>query len=183
MNILGLCGSLRRQSLNRLALDAAAGLLPEGLSLQVADIADLPLYNQDMEAVGLPAPVLRLGAQLAQADGVLIASPEHNFSMTAALKNAIDWTSRLKPQPWKDKPVVLLSVTAGPVGGARNQYEVRKVLGALEALVMPRPEVFIGLADGKFDAQGQLVDAAARQALATQMQALAPWVRRMSLRL
>ena len=183
MKILGICGSLRRQSLNRHALMAAAALMPAGMSLEVAEIGDLPLYNQDIEMAGMPASVTRLGSQIAQADGVLMASPEYNFSVTAALKNAIDWTSRIKPQqPWKDKPVAIFSATGGPVGGARNQYELRKVLGCLEALVMMRPEVFIGLADGKFDAQGQLVDAASRQVLGAQIAAFEVWVRRMAVR-
>jgi len=179
IKILGICGSLRKQSLNRHALHAAAKLMPAGMQLQMAEIGDLPLYSQDIEAAGLPASVTRLGTQIAEADGVLIASPEYNFSMTGALKNALDWTSRLKPMPLKDKPVAILSATGGPVGGARNQYELRRVLGCLEALVLMRPEVFMGLADSKFDAQGQLIDEATTKVLAAQMSAFETWIRRM----
>lgn len=180
MKILGICGSLRKQSLNRFALLASQKLMPAVMALEIAEIGELPLYNQDIEVAGMPAAVTRLGQQIAQADGVLIASPEYNFSMTAALKNALDWSSRLKPMPWKDKPVALLSATGGPVGGARNQYELRKVLGCLEALVLMRPEVFMGLADGKFNAQGELVDEASAKVLAAQMAAFQAWIQRMS---
>lgn len=179
MNILGICGSLRQQSLNRHSLHAAARLMPGGMNFQMAEIGDIPFYSQDIEVAGMPTAVTRLGAQIAQADGVLIASPEYNFSMTGALKNALDWMSRLKPAPLKDKPVAILSATGGPVGGARNQYELRRVLGCLEALVLMRPEVFIGLADSKFDAQGQLTDEASAKVLAAQMSAFEAWIRRM----
>lgn len=182
MKILGICGSLRRQSLNRHALQVAATLMPEGMHMEMAEIGDLPLYNQDIEASAMPDSVVRLGGQLAHCDGVLISSPEYNFSITAALKNAIDWTSRLKPQPWKDKPVAMLSVTGGPVGGARSQYELRKVLGCLEATLMMRPEVFVGLAAGKFDAQGQLTDTQTRDFMAAHVLAFQGWVQRMALR-
>lgn len=178
MKILGISGSLRKHSLNRWTLQAAQKLMPLGMVLEVAEI-DLPLYNQDIEAAGMPTAITQLGQLIAQADGVLIASPEYNFSMTAALKNALDWTSRLKPMPWKDKPVALLSATAGSVGGVRHQYELRKVLSCLEASVLMRPEVFIGLADDKFNTEGQLVDEASAKVLAMQMSAFETWIQRM----
>jgi chromate reductase len=90
--------------------------------------------------------------------------------------------SRQKPQPFKDKPVALMSATLGPVGGARHQYELRKILGCLEAVVMPKPEVFINLCQPKFDADGRLVDAAARKAVADQMEAFGTWTERMRVR-
>lgn len=175
LRILGLSGSLRRGSYNHHALHAAGELMPAGLVLEVQSLADVPLYNQDLEENGLPPAVAGLCERLLACDGLLIASPEYNFSVTGVLKNALDWLSRCRPQPLKDKPVAILSATQGPVGGARNQYELRKILGCLEALVLPRPEIFIGLCHTRFDAEGRLTDAATRQLLAEQMAAFERW--------
>ncbi len=178
-SVLGICGSLRRQSYNLSALQAAGELMPESMALEITRIDGIPLFNQDLEAQEPPAAVAQLAQQIRDADALLIASPEYNFSISGVLKNTIDWMSRQKPQPFKDKPVTLMSATLGPVGGARHQYEVRKILGCLEALVMPRPEVFINLCQPKFDADGRLVDAAARKAVADQMAAFGTWTGRM----
>ena len=178
IRVLGICGSLRRASYNHMALRAAAQLMPEGMTLMEADLSDVPLYCQDIEDAGLPPAVARLQADLLAADAVLIASPEYNFSVTGVLKNSIDWLSRTKPQPFKDKPVAILSATQGPVGGARNQYDLRKIMGCLEAIVMPKPEVFINFCHTKFDAQGQLTDEATRKVLGDQQQAFERWIRR-----
>lgn len=180
LRILGICGSLRRGSYNQMALNVAGQLMPEGMSLSVADIADVPMYNKDVEDAGLPASVARLRDQLLAADGVLIASPEYNFSVTGALKNTIDWLSRCQPQPFKDKPVTMLSATMGPVGGARNQYDLRKILGCLEAIVLPKPEIFINICHTKFDAQGQLTDEPTRKIMSDQQDAFERWIRRVS---
>lgn len=178
LRILGICGSLRQQSLNRRGLEVAAELLPPGLSLHTTSLAGIPLYDGDVEAQGIPAAVLRLRDEIAAADGVLFASPEYNFSVTGVLKNAIDWLSRTSPQPFKDKPVAMFSVTGGPVGGARNQYDLRKILGCLEAIALPRPEVFIGLSATKFNAEGQLTDATSRKVMSDQLVAFEAWIRR-----
>lgn len=179
LQILGICGSLRRRSYNRMALLAAHDLMPVELSLELAELDGIPIYNGDMEAEGIPGPVRQLADRLRAADGLLIASPEYNFSVSGALKNAIDWLSRLDPQPFRHKPVALLSATQGPVGGARNQYDLRKILGCLEAQVLLRPEVFIGSCYTKFDAKGRLADEATRKVLGDQMMAFAHWVRRL----
>jgi len=177
--ILGICGSLRSKSYNRSALQAAGEVLPEGMTLRIADYRQIPLYDHDLESSGMPSAVLQLAQEIRSADALVIASPEYNFSISGVLKNAIDWLSRVPDQPFKDKPVALMSASLGPVGGARHQYEVRKILGCLEALVMPKPEVFINLCQPKFDADGRLVDAAARKAVADQMQALGRWTGRL----
>ncbi len=178
LKVLGLCGSLRAKSTNRWGLQAAGELMPAGMELSIASLADIPMYNGDVEAQGMPESVLRLRDQILTADGVLIASPEYNFSVSGALKNAIDWLSRTNPQPFKDKPVALMSVTGGPVGGARNQYDLRKILVCVEAIVLPRPEVFIGLNAGKFDAEGRLTDEPSRNAIGAQMKAFQAWMQR-----
>lgn len=180
LQILGICGSLRRQSYNRLGLQAAAESLPAHMHMVDGSLRGIPLYDGDVEAQGIPADVLRLAEEIRHADAVLIASPEYNFSISGTLKNAIDWLSRTSPQPLKDKPVALLSVSPGPVGGARHQYELRKVLGCLEALVLPRPEIFIGLCAQKFDADGRLVDEATQRRLGEQMLAFNEWITRVT---
>jgi chromate reductase len=166
--------------LNTAALRACGELLPQGMSLRITSIADLPLFNQDVFDAGIPEPAKRLHADILQADGVLIASPEYNFSLSAALKNAIDWASRPPNQSWQDKPVAIFSVSQGPLGGARVQYDLRRILGQLWAHVLPRPEVFIGSAPGKFDAQGKLTDEATRKFLTDLLAGFKPWVERMT---
>ncbi len=177
--VLGLCGSLRAKSYNRSALQAAAACMPANLQLTEALYDDVPLYNQDVQDQGVPAAVTRLADQIRGADALLIASPEYNFSLSGVLKNAIDWLSRLPAQPFKNKPVAILSASMGPLGGARHQYELRKILGSQDALVLTRPEVFIGLAQNKFDASGKLTDDATRKVLTDQMQAFAEWIERL----
>lgn len=180
LHILGICGSLRRQSFNHRALQEAAQGMPAHMRMANASLSGIPLYDGDVEAQGIPAEVLRLAEEVRRADALLIASPEYNFSISGVLKNAIDWLSRTTPQPLKGKPVALLSVTPGPVGGARHQYELRKVLGCLEAIVLPRPEILIGLCASKFDAEGRLVDETTHRLLGEQMNAFDEWITRVS---
>jgi chromate reductase, NAD(P)H dehydrogenase (quinone) len=179
LKVLGITGSLRKASFNTAALRACAELMPQGMSLQITSIADIPMYNQDVFDAGLPEPAKRFRAELAAADGVLIASPEYNFSVTPALKNAIDWASRPPNQVWQDKPVAIFSASIGPMGGARVQYDLRRILGQIWGHVLPRPEVFIGSAQGKFDAQGQLIDETTRKLLRDLLAGFKPWIERM----
>jgi chromate reductase, NAD(P)H dehydrogenase (quinone) len=181
MKIIGICGSLRQKSINHFALEAAGKAMPSGMSLEILSIKDVPLYNQDVQNAGFPTAVQTLAQAILQADGVLIASPEYNFSYSGVLKNAIDWWSRMDPAPFKHKPVAILSATGGPLGGARSQYDLRKVLsGGLEALVLQRPEIFIGMAQNKFGADGALNDEATVKMLETQMQAFQAWIQKLS---
>src|SRR3954452_14906518 len=105
LKVLGICGSLRKASLNMAALRACNELLPPGLTLHITSIADLPMINQDVLDAGIPEPVKRLRDEITAADGLLLASPEYNFSVSAPLKNAIDWGSRPPNQVFQDKPV------------------------------------------------------------------------------
>jgi chromate reductase len=182
LKVLGICGSLRKASFNMAALRACGELMPPGMSLQIAEISDLPIFNQDVFDAGLPEPVKRFRAQVAEADGLLIASPEYNFSLTAALKNAIDWGSRPPNQVFQDKPIAVFSASAGPMGGARVQYDLRRILGQIWGHVLPRPEVFIGSAQTKFDAQGKLTDETTRKFLADLLQGFKTWILRMQLK-
>ena len=179
LKVIGVCGSLRRASFNMAALRACAELMPAGMSLRIVEIGDIPLFNQDVFDAGLPEPAKRFRADVAGADGVLIASPEYNFSLSAALKNAIDWGSRAPNQVFQDKPVAVFSASAGPMGGARVQYDLRRILGQIWGHVLPRPEVFIGSAAGKFDPQGKLTDETTRKFLADLLTAFNAWIVRM----
>jgi chromate reductase len=176
--VLGICGSLREKSYNMYALRAARELMPEGMTMEIAGIAEIPLFNQDVSDKGFPPPVAALRAQIAQADGLLFASPEYNYSVTGVLKNAIDWASRPPDQPFQNKPVAMFSATVGIKGGVSGQYDLRKILAQLGAFALVRPEVFIGLEASKFDAAGKLTDDTTRKFLADQMIAFRDWIAR-----
>jgi chromate reductase, NAD(P)H dehydrogenase (quinone) len=178
LKILGICGSLRKASFNMAALRACQELAPEGMTIRITRIDDIPIFNQDVFDAGIPEPAKRLRAEILEADGVLIASPEYNFSLTAALKNAIDWASRPPNQSWQDKPVAIFSVTPGPLGGARVQYDLRRILGQIWAHVLPRPEVFIGAGPSKF-ADGKLTDETTRKFLSDLLVGFKDWIARM----
>jgi chromate reductase len=179
LKVLGVCGSLRKASLSMAALRACKELMPAGMSLTIAQIGDIPMYNQDVFDAGIPQPVKRFYDEIAAADGVLIATPEYNFSLPAPLKNAIDWVSKMPKQPFDNKPIAVFSASQGPLGGARVQYDVRKILVQLWGLVLPRPEVFIGTAQTKFDKDGRLTDEATRKFLTDLLAGFKPWIERM----
>jgi chromate reductase len=177
--VLGICGSLRKASLNMAALRACGELLPPGMELTITTgLGELPLFNQDILDAGMPEPVKRLRAEIAAADGLLIASPEYNFSVPAPLKNAIDWASRAPKQSFQDKPIAIFSVAPGPVGGARMQYDLRKMLVQLWGHVLPRPEVFVANAAAKFT-DGRLTDETSRKFLAELLAGFRDWILRM----
>jgi chromate reductase len=178
IKILGICGSLRAGSYNKAALKVAGEVLPPDMSLEIAEIGDFPLYNADVQAKGFPAPVERVAAQVKAADGLLFATPEYNFSVSGALKNAIDWLSRMTPQPCDDMPVAIFGAAAGALGTGRAQYEMRRICVFLNMHPLNKPEVFIGAAHTKFDASGKLTDEPTREFIKQLMAALDVWTRR-----
>jgi chromate reductase len=179
MKVLGISGSLRRGSWNTSVLRAAQGLAPAGMTMEIGAIGDLPLYNEDVRAAGLPPFVERLRNEIAAADAVLFVSPEYNFSVPGVLKNAIDWASRPPNQPFNEKPIAIMGASGGPVGTARMQYDLRKILGGLNAFVLSKPEVFIGQAGTKIDEAGNLTDETTKTFIRQQLEALAGWTDRM----
>ena len=179
MKVLGISGSLRKGSWNTSVLRAAQGLVPAGVSIEIGAIDDIPLYNEDVRAVGLPSSVERFRSQIAAADAVLIISPEYNFSVPGVLKNAIDWASRPPNQPFNEKPVAIMGASGGPVGTARMQYDLRKILGGINAFLLPKPEVFIGQAGTKIDEAGNLTDDTTKEFIRKLLEALAAWTNRM----
>lgn len=178
LRILGICGSLRVKSYNMYALRTAGELMPAGMALEIASIADIPLFNQDVCDKGFPPPVAAFRERIAQADGLLFACAEYNFSVSGVLKNAIDWASRPPAQPFQNKPVAMFSATAGLKGGVSAQYDLRKILAQLDTFLMVRPEVFIGQEAAKFDAEGKLTDATTRKFMTDQLAAFRDWIAR-----
>lgn len=179
MRILGIPGSLRKASFNRAALRAAQELVPAGVTLEIADLDGIPPYNQDLESP-LPAPVAALKARIREADAILVATPEYNYSVPGVLKNALDWGSRPHgDNAWDGKPVAVMGASPGMLGTARAQYHLRQTFVFLNMHALTRPEVMIARAAERFDAQGRLVDEATRAHIARLLEALVAWTRRL----
>jgi len=179
LRVLGLCGSLRAGSFNRAALDFAAAHPPEGMAIEAWDgLADIPPYDDDLRQDGFPPPVERLRRAIRDADGLLIASPEYNYSIPGVLKNAIDWASHPPDQPFRRKAIALMGASPGALGAARAQYHLRQCFVFLDGLVMNVPEVMIAQAPDRFD-HGELVHDPTRSFLRdTFLPAFADWIRR-----
>ena len=176
LDIVGLCGSLRHASINRAALRLAGEAMPAGMTLDIAEIRDIPFFDGDVMAQGWPAAVAALRERIRKADAVVIATPEYNFSTPGVLKNTLDWLSRGEDQPFARKPVAILSASPGPLGGARVQYDLRKVLLFVNAMPLVKPEVFIGGAMSKFNADGECTDETTRKFVTDQMHAFGKWI-------
>lgn len=175
LTILGISGSLRRASFNTALLRAFGAAVPAPHKFVEADISDLPLYNDDVRLAGYPEPAARFRRQLADADAVVFATPEYNYSISGVLKNAIDWASRPPDQPFARKPVAMVSASGSLLGGARAQYHLRQMLVFLDALPLNKPEVFVAQAPGKFDEDGKLIDSVALDLVRQSAQALVDW--------
>ncbi|HEX6160563.1 MAG TPA: NAD(P)H-dependent oxidoreductase [Thermoanaerobaculia bacterium] len=180
MNIVGICGSLRRASYNRALLHAAIELAPDGMSIVIADLRGIPLYDGDLEAeIGFPESVERLREQIRAADGLLFATPEYNCGLPGVLKNAIDWVSRGADQPFADKPAAVMGASLATLGTVRAQVALRQTAVYLNLHLLQRPEVFIGRAQEKIDPDGRLYDEKSRQVIARLLVALQGWTRRL----
>ena len=180
LRVLGVSGSLRRGSFNTAALRAAQELAPDGMTVETADISEIPPYNDDVrQEQGYPPPVERLRAEIAAADALLFVTPEYNYSVPGVLKNAIDWASRPPNQPLDGKPVAIMGASPSLLGTARAQYHLRQMLVFLNAFPINKPEVFITQAAQKFDENGRLTDQTARDLIRQLLVALADWTRRL----
>jgi len=177
ITVLGICGSLRKASYNMAALRIAIELKPSGMTIEIADISTIPLYNEDLRVQGFPAPVETLRRQIAAADALLFVTPEYNYSMSGVLKNAIDWASRPPDQPFAGKPAAIMGAGAGMAGTARAQSDLRRSCVFLDIHPINRPEVLIGQAHTKFDADGRFTDEAARGFIRDMLVALESWTR------
>jgi len=179
IRVVGISGSLRAGSYNTAALRAAIALAPEGMTIEAAEIGDLPHYNDDVRLAGYPPEVQRFRDQLAAADAVLFVTPEYNYSIPGVLKNAIDWASRPPSQPFDNMPVAIMGASMGVLGTARAQYQLRQMLVFLNAFPLNKPEVMIGAAQTKFDEAGQLTDATTADFIRSLLGALATWTNRL----
>lgn len=174
-NIVGFAGSLRKGSYNKALLRAASELLPDAARLDIFDLEGIPPFNQDLEA-SMPERVKEFKAKIKSADAILIATPEHNYSIPGVLKNAIDWASRpYGDNSFEGKPVAIMSASTGLFGGSRAQYHLRQVLVFLNMYPLNRPEVFIMLADRKIDAEGRVTDEETKKRIGQLLEALVAW--------
>ena len=181
LNVLVICGSLRKGSYNAALARTLPSLAPPEMKLTPApSFGGFPLYNDDVRVEsGPPADVEAWAAAIRAADGVIIVSPEYNWSIPGGLKNAIDWVSKLKDQPFKDKPVAIQSASTGQMGGGRMQYHLRMALGTLDAQVLGKPEIFVNFAAKKFDEKTlELTDQAVKDIVKTQLAAFAKFIAR-----
>src|SRR3972149_11583933 len=158
VTILGFAGSLRKNSYNKALLQAALELLPKDANLEIFDLEGISPFNQDLILV-MPAKVKEFKRKIKAADAILIATPEHNYSVPGVLKNAIDWASRpYGDNSFEGKPVAIMSASTGMLGGARAQYHLRQIFVFLNMHPLNRPEVFVTFASKKIDEQGRLTD-------------------------
>jgi chromate reductase len=185
LDVLVICGSLRKRSYNAALARTLPELAPPGMALREApSFAGLPAYNYDEhQAGGIPETALAWSQAIAAADGVIIVSPEYNWSIPGGLKNAIDWASRLKDGPFAGKPVALQSAATGLLGGSRMQYHLRQSLTSIEAIMFTKPEVIVTFAAKKFDETTlALTDQPTRDMVKLQLAAFEKFVRRLNSR-
>jgi chromate reductase, NAD(P)H dehydrogenase (quinone) len=174
--LLGICGSLRKASLNRALLAAVGDSLPANARMALYDELDLPIFNSDLDD---PPAVVRLKAAIAAADGVVFGVPEYNYSVPGGLKNALDWVSRPPHQsPMRGKPVGMVGAATGMSGTIRAQTHLRQMLLFSDSPCLSQPEVLIPRAHERFDADGQLTDASTRMLLASFGAAMVAFVQR-----
>jgi chromate reductase, NAD(P)H dehydrogenase (quinone) len=175
--VAGIAGSLRRGSFNRGLLRAAVEGAPAGMTIETLEIRDLPLYDADLDVDGGPEVVQAFKAGILEADGVLIATPEYNYSMPGVLKNALDWAARAPEHALNDKPVAIVGATPGRWGTVRSQLALRQMLLFPGCRVMPTPLMTLAGAREYFDSEGTLIDDVTRAELVAVLEAFAIWVR------
>jgi len=173
--LVGISGSLRKGSFNTMLLKAASQVLPFNVSMEIISIEDIPLYNADLDlpsAKQRPQPVEHFRKMLTDADGILISSPEYNYSIPGGLKNAIDWASRGEDSPLLRKPVAVIGATTGLWGTTRMQLAFHNVFLFLDMKPVYKPEVLVAQAEKKFDKNGNLIDEVAKKILKQKLEAL-----------
>lgn len=176
ISILGISGSLRGKSLNRMALLAACELAGAGMAIMRFErLGEIPLYNEDLRERGFPAAVIELREAIASADALLVVTPEYNYSVPGVLKNALDWASRPPQMPLIGKPVAIMGAGPGRGGTLRAQLHLRQILTGLNMHVLNRPEVLIREVEGKFDDQGRLIDEETRSQIRKLLNGLRDW--------
>ena len=185
LDVLVICGSLRKGSYNAALARTLPALAPPGIKLRDApSFGKLPIYDFDLQqASGFPAEAAAWADAVRSADGVIVVSPEYNWSIPGGLKNAIDWVSRMKEQPFAGKPVALQSAATGVLGGARMQYHLRQSLLSIDAILFGKPEIIVTFAAQKFDEKTlALKDQAAVDLIRQQLTGFEAFVRRLGLK-
>jgi len=173
MNIVALSGSLRKGSYNTMLVKALAKLAPAGMQIEIVEIGNLPLYNEDDEAV-FPAAAQELKNKIGAADGVIIATPEYNRSIPGVLKNAIDWISRPYGQnSFAGKAALIMGVTVGKIGTAVAQSHLKQIMVYLDTRVVGQPELYLGPAQELFDEEGNLTHDSTKELLVKALGVLA----------
>lgn len=180
IHIAGICGSLRKASYNAMALRAAAELAPGRVEIDIIRLHGIPLYDQDVEDQGWPAPVAALRERVGAADGVLFAMPEYNYAIPGVLKNAVDWLSRGDAPPIYGKPAAMLGASTSIVGTARAQAHMRDVAFYNAMPLLPTAEVLLFRAGEKFDDEGRLTDEDSRGIVADMMEKFVEWIVRVN---
>jgi chromate reductase, NAD(P)H dehydrogenase (quinone) len=180
LRFVTLVGSLRKASNSAAIARTLPAIAPEGVTIEtLGSIGDLPHYNADIQEGGFPPAVIEMADRIRESDGVIIVTPEYNYSMPGVLKNALDWLSRVSPAPFAGKPVAFQTSSPGVLGGARAQYQLRQVFVFLDALLLNKPEVMIGQVGGKLSGEPlQLTDPATRDFVAGQLATFAAFARR-----
>jgi chromate reductase len=179
VHVLGVAGSLRLGSLNRALLRAAAKLAPAGITIEPFDLADVPLYNGDVEAAGDPPGVAAFKDAIRAADAVLFVTPEYNHGVPGVMKNAVDWASRpARDAALNGKPVGIIGASPGATGTARGQSQLRQAFEFTNSFCMPQPEILVFRAHEKFNADGELTDAKTIEFLGKYLEALRAWTLR-----
>lgn len=176
MTILILVGSLRADSFNRKVAEAYKQLAGDSAKFVEGDYSKFPLYSEDLQAKGFPAEVNELADQIRSCDAVLIVSPEYNYSVPGALKNALDWISRIPKQPLAGKPSSVIGASMGGIGTARMQYHLRQIGVFLDMQFMTKPEVMIGRVQALVDESGKLSDTATIDHLKTHFAAFKKFI-------
>jgi chromate reductase, NAD(P)H dehydrogenase (quinone) len=181
MKILGISGSIRKKSFNRGLLRAARDVAPEGVEIELYDVAEIQPYNADVENADYPASVTAFKDAIASADALLIACPEYNGSFTGVLKNALDWASRpMSSTPLLGKPAAMLGASGGPSGTARAQAALLPVLMGCGVVVMPKPGVMVRNSASLFDDDVNLTDEDTRERVRQQVEALVTFARKLN---
>jgi len=182
LNVITIVGSLRKGSYNAALARELPKFAPAGMSITAAPAwADLPIYNaDDQNSTGFPATATKLSDAVRAADGVIFVTPEYNYSIPGGLKNAIHWVSRIKDQPFKDKPVAIQSATGGPLGGARIQYHLRQAMIFLNAFTLGPPKIFVGSAHTKFNDKMEFTDEAGIKFITQQLAGFDAFIRKLS---
>ena len=179
VKILGFAGSLRKGSFNKMLLRAAVEVAPAEVELEVFDLEGIPPFNQDMENTP-HEKVIAFKEKVKAADGLLIATPEYNYSVPGVLKNALDAASRpYGTSPFEGKPIAIMGASIGMLGTARAQYHLRQTMVFFNAFPLNRPEIMVPFAEKKFDETGRLTDEMTREKVKELLVELVKWIKKL----